>query len=392
MMASREQSRIEAYLETNKIGPLFEEMMTRLISETPDQPVPFLITHLQGKKGSPVLLKNVLLGSAALWAQTPAHSKGVRWDLNGHEKSWKDHPRRPKKSKSDLEVCNLSPPSPESKSLPRSAEHPCWDSRTRPESNDFDELSHILQESKKLGKALESLSRSMAAVDEFYQEPISYNTPPPRPRVIGKWAGREDSDADPLAAEMLHPPLPREKSEDSSPSARLKVEAKRRGLKQQQQQHKKQLAALLSQENSSAGPDPSAAELNIEDEDDAMELMEDLEDLRMEGVTSLAPCRNKVIQVHGSHSSQPQAKLTLNICSRCARVHLSVASSLQQSETGVPSVRTSRKNHKVWGGMLQLVSPIMQAEFYQQLQAMRQPWLLPSDTDSENGVADGGPA
>lgn len=42
-------------------------------------------------------------------------------------------------------------------SVPRSIEYPPWDWR---ESRDFDELNHILQESKKLGKALESLSRS----------------------------------------------------------------------------------------------------------------------------------------------------------------------------------------------------------------------------------------
>ena len=44
-----------------------------------------------------------------------------------------------------------------------------------------------------------------------------------RPRVIGEWIGREENDADPLAAEMLQPPVPRSKNEqweneDSSPS------------------------------------------------------------------------------------------------------------------------------------------------------------------------------
>lgn len=44
-----------------------------------------------------------------------------------------------------------------------------------------------------------------------------------RPRVIGEWIGREENDADPLAAEMLQPPIPRSKneqweSEDSSSS------------------------------------------------------------------------------------------------------------------------------------------------------------------------------
>lgn len=49
-----------------------------------------------------------------------------------------------------------------------------------------------------------------------------------RPRVVGEWVGREENDADPLAAEMLHPPVPRFKTEvcwsgDSSPAGRLVI-------------------------------------------------------------------------------------------------------------------------------------------------------------------------
>lgn len=44
--------------------------------------------------------------------------------------------------------------------------------------------------------------------------------------MVGEWVGREEEDADPLAAEMLHPPVPRAKTEvcwsgDSSPAGRL---------------------------------------------------------------------------------------------------------------------------------------------------------------------------
>lgn len=47
-----------------------------------------------------------------------------------------------------------------------------------------------------------------------------------RPRVVGEWVGREENDADPLAAEMLQPPVPRAKTEvcwsrDNSPARRL---------------------------------------------------------------------------------------------------------------------------------------------------------------------------
>lgn len=46
---------------------------------------------------------------------------------------------------------------------------------------------------------------------------------------------------------------------------------------------------------------------------------EDLDDLRMEGVTGLAPSGSKFSQGRSSYHPEPQAKVTLNICSRCAR-------------------------------------------------------------------------
>ncbi|XP_031439977.1 uncharacterized protein C8orf34 homolog [Clupea harengus] len=325
-MASQQQSRIQTYLEKNKIGPLFEEMMTKLITETPDQPIPFLISHLQSKQESPGKLQRALSGSAALWADTSAaENKGSRREFRSYEKPWQIHPKKPKKSKSDLAMSNISPPSPESKSLPRSIERPSWEWRSKPESHDFDELNHILQESKKLGKALENLSRSIAESDD--QDLCLYNSSVLKPRVVGEWVGREEDDSDPLAAEMLQPPVPRAKteswgSEENSPAGSLSMETKSKGLRQQQQHHKKLLAAMLSQDSFDSMPSsaPSVTEDEMEDEDDAMELLEDLDDLRMEGVTGLAPSGSKFSQGRSSYCPEPQAKVTLNICSRCARL------------------------------------------------------------------------
>ncbi|KAA8580794.1 hypothetical protein FQN60_013752, partial [Etheostoma spectabile] len=260
--------------------------MTKLITETPDHPIPFLIDHLQTKQDSPGKLHRALSGSAALWAQSSPESKNPRRENSNYEKPWQIHPKKPKKSKSDLAVSSISPPSPESKSLPRSNQYPSWEWR---ESRDFDELNHILQESKKLGKALESLSRSIAISDELDQNLGGYNSVV-RPRVVGEWVGREEEDADPLASEMLQPPVPRAKTEvcwsgDSSPAGSpdsssacpysLKMETKSKGLREQQQHHKKLLAAMLSQDyfDSVHSPVPSIAEEEMEDEDDAMELL-----------------------------------------------------------------------------------------------------------------------
>lgn len=49
-----------------------KELMTKLITETPDQPIPFLIDHLQSKQGNRGQLQRTLSGSAALWAESEA--------------------------------------------------------------------------------------------------------------------------------------------------------------------------------------------------------------------------------------------------------------------------------------------------------------------------------
>ncbi|XP_064244643.1 uncharacterized protein C8orf34 homolog isoform X6 [Passer domesticus] len=285
-MASHQQTRIQAYLEKNKIGPLFEELMTKLITETPDQPIPFLIDHLQSKQGNRGQLQRTLSGSAALWAESETpENKGTRRDFRNYDKPWQVNAKKPKKSKSDLAVSNISPPSPESKSC-------------------------------------------IAISDELDKDTAGFNTPLLRPRVIGEWIGREENDADPLAAEMLQPPIPRNKNEQwdsedsSSPGGSLKMEPKTKGLKHQQQQHKKLLAAMLSQDSfdSAQSTAPSVTEEDIDNEDDAMELLEDLDDLRMEGVTSVVSSGSKFNQTRSAHTAEPQAKVTLNICARCARL------------------------------------------------------------------------
>ncbi|KAF7246299.1 hypothetical protein EYD10_07655 [Varanus komodoensis] len=100
------------------------------------------------------------------------------------------------------------------------------------------------------------------------------------------------------------------------------MEPKTKGLKHQQQQHKKLLAAMLSQDSfdSVQSTAPSVTEEDIDNEDDAMELLEDLDDLRMEGVTSVLSSGSKFNQTRSTYIAEPQAKVTLNICARCARL------------------------------------------------------------------------
>ncbi|XP_045437426.1 uncharacterized protein C8orf34 homolog isoform X5 [Pipistrellus kuhlii] len=367
-MASYQQSRIQAYLEKNKIGPLFEELMTKLITETPDQPIPFLIDHLQSKQGNRGQLQRTLSGSAALWAESEASEhKGARRDVRSYDKPWQLNAKKPKKSKSDLAVSNISPPSPESKSC-------------------------------------------IAISDELDKETVAFTSTLLRPRVIGEWIGREENDADPLAAEMLQPPIPRSKNEpwesedsSSSPTGSLKVEPKTKGLKQQQQQHKKLLAAMLSQDSfeSVHSPTPPVTEEDIDNEDDAMELLEDLDDLRMEGVTTLAPSGSKFNQGRATHPAELQAKVTLNICSRCARLQGdNLAERTEETSQILPSpdeiildslnsLPGTEEALMEEGGELEIASKLTGPDdSLKQLQVVHQPWILPSDTESEGVEAE----
>ncbi|XP_036021609.1 uncharacterized protein C8orf34 homolog isoform X4 [Mus musculus] len=283
--------------------------------------------------------------------------------------------KKPKKSKSDLAVSNISPPSPDSKSC-------------------------------------------IAISDELDKETLAFNSSLLRPRVIGEWIGRAENDADPLAAEMLQPPVPRSKndsweSEDSSssPAGSLKMEPKTKGLKQQQQQHKKLLAAMLSQDSfeSIHSPTPSVIEEDIDNEDDAMELLENLDDLRMEGVTTLVLSGSKFNQGRPTHPAEPQAKVTLNICSRLQGDNLMertedtlqilhtpdeiIPDSLDSlpgteetlMEEGEDFEKTSNLTEpgEASSGAHSLKSYMEEDESLKQLQVVHQPWLLPSDTESE---------
>ncbi|XP_071373869.1 uncharacterized protein C8orf34 homolog [Centroberyx affinis] len=79
-------------------------------------------------------------------------------------------------------------------------------------------------------------------------------------------------------------------------------------------------------------------EEGMEEEERAVRLSEDLDDLRMEGVTGLAPSGSKFSQGRSSYQAEPQAKVTLNICSRCARLQGDSLSDTRAEEEHRPHI------------------------------------------------------
>ncbi|XP_059971695.1 uncharacterized protein C8orf34-like [Mesoplodon densirostris] len=144
---------------------------------------------------------------------------------------------------------------------------------------------------------------------------------------------------------------------------------------------------------------------------------EDLDDLRMEGVTTLVPSGNKFNQGRATHSAEPQAKVTLNICSRCARLQgdnlvertEETSQILHSPDEIIPEFLDSlagteealmeegeecEKASRLTGpgeassGGQSLKNYMEEDDSLKQLQVVHQPWILPSDTESEGVEAE----
>nr|XP_020759051.1 uncharacterized protein C8orf34-like isoform X4 [Odocoileus virginianus texanus] len=121
----------------------------------------------------------------------------------------------------------------------------------------------------------------------------------------------------------------------------------------------------------------------------------------MEGVTTLTPSGSKFNQGRATYSAEPQAKVTLNICSRCARLQgdnlaertEETSQSLQSPDEIVPDSLDSlpgneealMEESEEFEKASKLTGP---DDSLKQLQVVHQPWILPSDTESEGVEAE----
>ncbi|XP_019482554.1 PREDICTED: uncharacterized protein C8orf34-like isoform X2 [Hipposideros armiger] len=135
----------------------------------------------------------------------------------------------------------------------------------------------------------------------------------------------------------------------------------------------------------------------------------------MEGVTTLVPSGSKFNQGRAAYPAEPQAKVTLNICSRLQGDNLaerteetspqilhspdeiipdSLGSLPQTEEVVMEEGGEFGKPSKLTGpgeapsGGQSLKTYMEEDESLKQLQVVHQPWILPSDTESEGVEAE----
>ncbi|XP_061418454.1 uncharacterized protein C8orf34-like isoform X3 [Lethenteron reissneri] len=354
------QERLQAYLQRHRIGSLFEDMMTMLITETPDEPIPFLIEHLEGRQhkrtfteGSP---RRDLAGFAALWAESShlPESSPKGNPFRTYVTLCVDHTKKPRKSKSELAVSCLSPASSEARPMSQSLEPSSRDCSAAKEGDmAFTELQRLLRECQWLDKTLREHTSGIIADDTLGK--VSDNgermTAEQRPRVararLPHRRGRvqDEVGADLLAAEvLLLPTIKPQRGLGASDAQAANTGQRRANTWAQREQHKLRLAAMLTpprghRTRRDGDPhdddDDEEVEEVTEHLDEAVELLEDEEDLRREGV--FAPRRSgfRISRGRMPCSAEPQAKVRLNICSHCARLQ-GVDDLREDAETSIP--------------------------------------------------------
>lgn len=282
------KTRIQNYLRENKISELFEEMMGKLIRDLPASPLYYLTNFLHEKEkkvkqiirdtSSPKKEKKLLEISenARLWATTPSQIKKQPsssdivspsgHDNRKYEKPWLSHSKKsPSKSKSASKVSHTAPIS---------------------NSTDMERSDDVIEGNDEVDLCL------------------IYATP----RVFGDSQVKTRSAEEEMAAELsltdVHDKM-QDNIDSSTPHIDKNLSAK--DAKRKRLEDLKRLA----DENKSRSPRTQSPIIIDDEDDDALEVLENANELMSEGVKN--PPKTGVIVGRSADKGKEQIELILNM-------------------------------------------------------------------------------
>ncbi|XP_071958815.1 uncharacterized protein C8orf34 homolog isoform X2 [Antedon mediterranea] len=298
------QHKVQSFLEKHRIGGLFEDLMSRLIKDLPAEPIPYLVKVLnridQRKQENPL---NKMRPSSTL----PAGRKSLGGNADPLSRS------------ADAKSMWAS--------TDKKSEKPEWDNKVTKSTGDFDDL---FQESQKVKNKSVAFSKGASghaqwAIDD--DDDLKYTSSTQARRKI------YDYDDDPLSGELtadkLEKKYGRKTVEDKRMVSKTKVTSTKRGYG-----HKEELAALAKQQVTSSGYLDGGEDAITGDDgdyDSAIDMLEDIDALRSEGVVNAKATGHKLSKRDQFES--PEATVKISICSRCARL----AGAENSSEYGGPA-------------------------------------------------------
>ncbi|XP_041361233.1 uncharacterized protein C8orf34-like isoform X2 [Gigantopelta aegis] len=278
---------MQSYMDKHRIGPLFEDLMNKLLRDTPDDPMVYLLRVIYKKSGleMPQDLK--------------AHAGGVRKstdpELNrSYDKPWMSQTKKlkPKKSGEDIQM---------SKARKQRSE---WNNDKKVKATSFDDMWEEHQPvPKETGvrhsEPAHSVKRGWAKVG-LEDDGEVYSSHGYR----GPYHNMENED--PLASEIIPVSYRDQETKQSMVSTRPSV----RNVKMTSRQHRAQLEKMLHSSNKKDVDLGFGGDLDDEN-DDAIELLEDPNELANEGVTKISKSGYKLSKILRQRNEQTQVKLNI---------------------------------------------------------------------------------
>lgn len=404
MMAARQ---VTAYLDRHRIGALFEDLMAKVIKDTPEEPIAYLIkvlkkmcpdgqptkydvprsslppsgstkfTRSMGLNGTPISQHLVDEGQSVLaksWAGPDSHNQGSKYRLSGSSKAGRDYPRpwlsgcKPT-GKSVEGKDNLRPQARTAHSQSTN-ERPPWNGKTVVPTHDFDEWFNMQH---KQTKATNENSQQFQGTQSRGRNGEK-EVPVERPAIYnrqGSSASHGIDHDDNLEEELYEGKDFREegKSMSSVISHESVYRSRKQNARHAAEEHRRQLRSLLL---SKRPTDAGVNGFNKTDDlqDDGTELLENEDELEYEGVSNLNRIGTKLSKSNRQGSSTADS-VRVSICARCAKI-ISGQPSENKSEVG--SVYSTSEVDDNFESVSQVGS----------VTGLNRPTLWPSGFDSES--------
>ncbi|XP_021357256.1 uncharacterized protein C8orf34 homolog isoform X3 [Mizuhopecten yessoensis] len=308
--------KMQHYMERHRLSSLFEDLMNKVLHDQPEKPLIYLIKVLYKKAGmdtptdlklagvrrsSPERIMNrnrspemTRKATTQAWA-----SKSVDVTGRGYNKPWQTHSKKPKAT--DAEYDEPVKPGKKQKGQP-------WNTDNKVGFSSFDE---IFEESpgkagsskqKKKPESSPTDARKAWGSSGMDDDNVQYNSTNYR----GPRTNRYDND-DPLAGEIMNEKGPSVTKE----TAKVVSTSRVRGRKVDAKSHRKELEQMITEE--SQNDSGYGEEKGMEEEDDAIELLEDGEELRKEGARNISNTGYKLSRIMRERQQEANVKLNINL-------------------------------------------------------------------------------
>lgn len=340
--------RVQNYMEKHKVGGLFEELMNKVVHDMPDEPLLYIIKVLYKKAGKPIpddLKFTAMRRSASDLQASRSHgspeptrkakmspSPMTAWGPTGTDGTGKDRDytkpwlvsnlkkQKSKKSSEEADVKQGHKPKSDwnndNKVAMTTSFDDVWESRDALKSgkppggaSQKQGLGPIKATEKQGLKSPEkSGHRSWGTVglgegEEHVYSSSGYRGP----------HKSDISDEDLLAQEMIAPSTRHAKEEEHCETiTAVPVSGRIRGPKAAAEKHRMELAKSLV-ESERVSIDSGVNMGREESDDDALELLEDADDLAREGVTNIPQKSYQVSKIMRQRQAEPEVKLNINL-------------------------------------------------------------------------------